>query len=101
MMASNASSADRQRGICGTFMERLSEDIGAASSAAIGQTASVAALEVLSSKNRRAKLNAIRDACRAYITGMVRKSLGLLLVKATGSAGRVVETTLIPIARTS
>jgi hypothetical protein len=35
----------------------------------LGQSAEIADLDVLSGKKRRARLNAIRDACQAYIAG--------------------------------
>ncbi len=35
----------------------------------LDEAVSVEALEALSNKKRRARLDAIRDACRAYITG--------------------------------
>lgn len=61
----------------------------------LGEGASVDALEALSGKKRQARLDAIRAACRAYITGPLKDQLGAiltdLLVK-TGidpAAGRV------------
>ncbi|ODU15594.1 MAG: hypothetical protein ABS87_15295 [Sphingomonas sp. SCN 67-18] len=53
------------------------------------EPASVEELEALSNKKRRAKLDAIRDACRAYITGPLREFLAAQLADATNGAGRV------------
>jgi predicted nucleotidyltransferase component of viral defense system len=39
------------------------------------QAASIEDMEKLSGKKRRAKLDAIRDACRAWVTGPLRESL--------------------------
>lgn len=55
----------------------------------IGAAASVEALWSLSSKKRRARLDAIRDACRAYITGPLRAVLDAELATATNGAGRI------------
>jgi Nucleotidyl transferase AbiEii toxin, Type IV TA system len=55
----------------------------------LDEPASVEELEALSNKKRRAKLDAIRDACRAYITGPLREFLGAQLADATGGVGRV------------
>jgi hypothetical protein len=52
----------------------------------LNEPASVEELQTLSNKKRRAKLDAIRDACRAYIKGRL---LGAQLADATGGAGRV------------
>jgi len=53
------------------------------------QAASVKELEALSTKRRRAKLDAIRDACRAYITGPLRAALAEIGAEATSGVGRV------------
>jgi hypothetical protein len=53
------------------------------------EPASVEELEALSNKKRRAKLDAIRDACRAHITGPLRDFLAVQLADATGGTGRV------------
>ena len=53
------------------------------------EPASVEELEALSNKKRRAKLDAIRDACRAHITGPLRDFLAVQLPDATGGTGRV------------
>lgn len=52
------------------LIERFSEDIDiTVFRADLGTDASVEALEALSGKQRRARLDAIRDACQAFITG--------------------------------
>ena len=53
------------------------------------EPASVEELEVLSNKKRRAKLDAIRDACRAYITGPLNEFLAAQLGDVTNGTGRV------------
>lgn len=55
----------------------------------LDQPASVEELEALSGKKRRAKLNAIREACRAYIMGPLQESLAELVADATNGAGRI------------
>jgi hypothetical protein len=45
----------------------------------IGEPATIAELEALSGKKRRARLDAIRDACRAYINGPLRDELTAIL----------------------
>ncbi|MER9018283.1 nucleotidyl transferase AbiEii/AbiGii toxin family protein [Mesorhizobium sp. M0898] len=55
----------------------------------LDEAASVEELEGLSNKKRRAKLDAIRDACRAYITGPLRAFLTAQLADMTNGAGRV------------
>ena len=55
----------------------------------LGAPASVEDLEALSNKRRRARLDAIRDACRAWVTGPLREFLGEQLADATGGAGHV------------
>jgi hypothetical protein len=72
------------------LIDRFSEDIDVTVFRDdLGQTASVEALEALSKQQRRAKLDAIRDACRAYVTGPLLTTLGALIADATGGAGRV------------
>ena len=68
------------------FIQRFSEDIDITvfrrpQRAGVGRGTGA-----LSNKKRRAKLDAIRDACRAYIKGRL---LGAQLADATGGAGRV------------
>ncbi|ESZ32900.1 nucleotidyl transferase AbiEii/AbiGii toxin family protein [Mesorhizobium sp. L2C066B000] len=53
------------------------------------EPASVEELEALSNKKRRAKLEAIRNACRAYITGPLNEFLAAQLADVTAGAGRV------------
>lgn len=53
------------------------------------RAASVEELEALSGKKRRARLEAIRDACSAYITDSLRENLAGLLADETDGAGRV------------
>ena len=53
------------------------------------EPASVEDLEALSSKKRRARLDTIRDACQAYITGPLLEFLAAQLADATGGAGRI------------
>ncbi len=55
----------------------------------LNEPASVEELEALSGKKRRARLDAIRDACRAYITGPLREFLQVQIANATDSAGRI------------
>jgi hypothetical protein len=57
----------------------------------LDEPASVEELEPLSNKKCRAGLDAIRDACCAYITGPLREFLGAQLADAAGGAGRVDE----------
>ena len=56
----------------------------------LDEPASVEDLEALSNKRRRARLDRIRNACRAYVTGPLRAFLGERLADATGGAGHVV-----------
>ncbi|WP_095203694.1 nucleotidyl transferase AbiEii/AbiGii toxin family protein [Mesorhizobium carmichaelinearum] len=61
----------------------------------IGEPATIEELDALSGKKRKARLDAIKDACRAYINGPLRAELTLILqerLKAGGldtGAGRV------------
>lgn len=55
----------------------------------LGQAVSVEELLQLSKKKRRTKLDEIRDACRAYITGPLRETLSKLLAEDTSGAGRM------------
>lgn len=52
----------------------------------LGEAASIGELEALSNKKRRARLDAIRDACRTYIAGPLRE---FLAGQIAGGAGRV------------
>lgn len=72
------------------LIQRFSEDIDVTVFRDdLDQPASVEALEALSGKQRRAKLDAIRDACRAYVTGPLREALAIRVDDATGGQGRV------------
>ena len=72
------------------LIERFSEDIDVTVFRDdLDVAVSVAELEALSNKKRRAKLDAIRDACRAYVTGALRDSLAALVADATSGAGRI------------
>ncbi|RWD59503.1 MAG: nucleotidyl transferase AbiEii/AbiGii toxin family protein, partial [Mesorhizobium sp.] len=55
----------------------------------LDEAASAEELEDLSNKKRRARLDDIRNACRAYITGPLRDFLTAQLADITNSAGRV------------
>ena len=72
------------------MIQRFSEDIDVTVFRDdLNQAASVEELEALSNKQRRAKLDAIRDACRDYIAGPLRETLTALVTEVTGGAGRV------------
>ena len=73
------------------LIERFSEDIDiTVFRDDLDQPASIDELESLSKKKRRAKLDTIRDACRAYVTGPLREFLDAQLADATGADGRIV-----------
>jgi hypothetical protein len=55
----------------------------------LGQDASVEELEALSGRKRRAKLDAIKEACQAFIAGPLRRELGEL-------AGRLMSAVGVP-----
>jgi len=72
------------------LIKRFSEDIDVTVFRDdLEEPASVEELEALSNKKRRARLDAIRDACRAYITGPLNQFLAEQLAEATAGAGRV------------
>ena len=72
------------------LIRRLSEDIDiTVFRDDLGETASVEELETLSNKKRRARLDAIRDTCRAHVTGPLQEFLNAHLSDTTGGAGRV------------
>ena len=72
------------------LIERFSEDIDiTVFRDDLDQPASVEELESLSNKKRRARLDAIRDACRAYITGPLREFLSTKIADATAGAGHI------------
>jgi len=72
------------------LIERFSEDVDVTVFRDdLGAPASVEALAALSGKKRQARLDAIRDACRAYVTGPLRSALAARVADATDGAGRV------------
>ncbi len=72
------------------LIKRFSEDIDVTVFRDdLEEPAAVEELEALSNKKRRAKLGAIRDACRAYITGPLRDFLTAQLADVTNGTGRV------------
>ena len=72
------------------LIQRFSEDIDVTVFRDdLNEAATVEELEALSNTKRRAKLNAIRDACRANIVGPMREALSTLVAEATGGTGRV------------
>lgn len=72
------------------LIQRFSEDIDiTVFRDDLDEPASVEELEFLSNKKRGAKLDAIRDACRAYVTGPLREFLAAQLADVTDGAGRV------------
>ncbi len=72
------------------LIKRFSEDIDVTVFRGdLDEAASVEELEALSNKKRRARLDAIRKACRAYITGPLHDFLSGQLAEATNGAGRV------------
>ena len=77
------------------LIQRFSEDIDiTVFRDDLDEPATVEELEALSGKKRRARLEAIRDACHVYITGPLREFLQVQISEATGGAGRIeVDTT--------
>ncbi|MCY4589226.1 MAG: nucleotidyl transferase AbiEii/AbiGii toxin family protein [Alphaproteobacteria bacterium] len=72
------------------LIQRFSEDIDiTVFRDDLDEPASVEELESLSRKKRQARLDAIRNACRAYITGPLREFLDAQLSDATAGAGRI------------
>jgi hypothetical protein len=72
------------------LIQRFSEDIDiTVFRDDLDEPASVEELEALSNKKRKAKLDAIRDACRDYITGPLRDFLAEQLADATSTTGSV------------
>lgn len=72
------------------LIKRFSEDIDVTIFRDdLGQAASVEELEALSGKQRQKKLDAIRSACQAYITGPLREALSELAANDTKGAGRI------------
>jgi hypothetical protein len=54
----------------------------------IGEPATIEELEALTGKKRRARLDEIKDACKAYINGPLRDELTLILQDRLRTAGR-------------
>jgi len=72
------------------LIERFSEDIDiTVFREDIGEAIPVEDLEALSNKKRKAKLDAIQDACRTYITGPLYEFLSFQVAEATDGAGRI------------
>ena len=72
------------------LIKRFSEDIDVTIYRDdLGEAASVEELEALSGKKRQARLDTIRDACSAYITGPLQADLSERLAEATDGAGRI------------
>ena len=72
------------------LIQRFSEDIDiTVFRDDLDEPASVEELESMSRKKRRAKLDTIRDACRAYITGPLRDFLAAQLADASSGSGRI------------
>ncbi len=72
------------------LIRRFSEDIDiTVFREDLDEPASVEELETLSGKKRRARLDAIRNACRAYVTGSLREFLQVQIADATDGAGRI------------
>jgi Nucleotidyl transferase AbiEii toxin, Type IV TA system len=73
-----------------SLIRRFSEDIDVTVFRDdLAAAASIEELETLSNKKRRERLEAIRDACRAYIAGPLQDFLRVKIADATGGAGRV------------
>lgn len=72
------------------LIQRFSEDIDiTVFRDDLDEPASVEELEALSGKKRRARLDAIRDACRTYVAGPLKEFLGEQIADATGGARRI------------
>jgi hypothetical protein len=72
------------------LIQRFSEDIDiTVFRDDLDEPASLEDLESLSNNKRKAKLDAIRDACRDYISGPLRDFLSEQLADATGTTGHV------------
>ena len=72
------------------LIQRFSEDIDVTVFRDdLGQAISVGELEDLSKKKRQARLDAIRDACRTYVTNDLRNDLAQALADDTHGVGRV------------
>lgn len=72
------------------LIQRFSEDIDVTVFRDdLDQPVTVEDLEAVSGRKRRERLDAIRDACRAYVTGPLRDILSGLLAEVTDGNGRV------------
>jgi hypothetical protein len=72
------------------LIKRFSEDIDVTVFRDdLGQPASIEELRLLSNKKRDTRLDAIRSACRDYITGPLRASLAELVNEVTAGTGRI------------
>jgi hypothetical protein len=72
------------------LIQRFSEDIDITLFREdLGQDVTVEDFQALSNKQRRRRLDAIRDACRAYIVGPLKDELTAALVEDTGGLGHV------------
>lgn len=72
------------------LIQRFSEDIDVTVFRDdLDQAATVEELEALSGKKQRAKLDAIRNACRHYVTGPLHDSLSEMVADVTNGAGHV------------
>lgn len=72
------------------LIKRFSEDIDiTAFRDDLNQAASVEDLEALSGKQRKAKLDAIRDACRAWVAGLLREGVAARLAEFVPNGGKV------------
>jgi hypothetical protein len=72
------------------LINRFSEDIDiTAFREDLKQAASEEELEQLSNNKRQQKLDAIRDACRAWVQGVLREGVTQRVVEYAGEAGRV------------
>ncbi len=77
------------------LISRFSEDIDiTVFREDLGQAVEAADLDRLTGKKRRAKLDAIRDACRAYIAGPFTTQLNELAAKGMSKGGFKMETDL-------
>lgn len=61
----------------------------------IGEPATIEALDALSGKMRKARLNAIKDACKAYINGPLRAELALIIQDRLQAAGLDADATRV------
>jgi hypothetical protein len=72
------------------LIRRFSEDIDiTVFREDLDQAATIEDLQALSRKQRRRRLDAIRDACRAYIVGPLKEELSAALAEDTDGLGRV------------